>query len=213
MITNETLLGWLDAYMEPDKWIIEITGGEPGLYPEINKLVEELNNRGYAGMVKTNGSLPIHKTENIKLISAWHKGRAFPLYYDEIVILKNPEDDWKAKEQYCKENGISYHTVLFDTANMRNGKRVDMLLCEHHKIIYTCHINSSGQITKCAKDPVNPAYTIFNMTPPQTMNVLYSCPKCKGMYDVEMFLGEDIKTKIKADFEELKRNLGGNNVG
>lgn len=204
MITNEALLKWLDAYIEPAKWIIEITGGEPGLYPEINLLVEALNKRGYWGLIKTNGSMLIVKSKQFKLIAAWHKGREFPAHYDEIVIIKNPDDNWKDKAAYCEENKIKYHAVLYD--RQYEGKKIEPEYCRHNKIISSCHVNSSGQITPCSRIKPAPENTIFNMTPPRPLEVIHECPRCKNINDVVLFLDAPVKAKIDADLEEFKRH-------
>jgi len=203
-LTNEPLLKWLDAYIEPEKWVIEITGGEPGLYPEINTLIPALAGRGYRGLIKTNGSLPIVKSGAFKLVAAWHKDQDFPVCYDEILIIKNPDDDWKGKVKHCEENGIKCHTVLFD--NVGKGIRIEKEYCSFNKIIASCHINSSGIVTPCSRIKPTPEHTVFNMAAPQPMKVILKCPRCKNINDVEMFLDEDVKAKIEADFEEFKRN-------
>jgi MoaA/NifB/PqqE/SkfB family radical SAM enzyme len=204
LLTNEALLKWLDAYIEPDKWIIEITGGEPGLYTEIGELVKSLDSRGFTGLVKTNGSLYIPKTKGIKLLSAWHKDKDFPAYYDEIIIIQNPDDNWKAKVKHCEDNGITYHTVLFD--RQYEGKKIEQEYCRHNKIISTCHINSSGLITPCPRIAPMPEHTIFNMAAPLTKGVIHECPKCKNINDVEMFLGEGLRRKIESDLREILHN-------
>jgi hypothetical protein len=195
MITNVTLLKWLDKYLNPLEWIIEITGGEPGLYPEIDTLIPALANRGYAGMVKTNGSLPLPASPRFTRVTAWHEGvDKIPLYFDIVVIIENPRDRWKDKVTYCKEHGIPYHTVLFD--RQFEGRKLDPMYCYHNKTIATCHINSSGQITPCSRIAPTPGNTIFNMTAPQVKDVIRECPKCKNINDVELFLNDDIKAKL-----------------
>ena len=39
-LCNEILIPWLEKYVEPSKWLIELTGGEPSLYPEIDELLQ-----------------------------------------------------------------------------------------------------------------------------------------------------------------------------
>jgi len=107
-ITNEKLLEWLDEYLDPKEWFIEITGGEPGLYPEINSLIPQLSNRGYKGLIRTNGSRIIPQLPSFKIVAAWHKDQPFPVRYDFILILENPDDDWQAKKTYCEENDIPH---------------------------------------------------------------------------------------------------------
>ncbi|MDR2964214.1 MAG: hypothetical protein LBU88_00365 [Treponema sp.] len=107
-ITNDRLIKWLDKYLPPDEWFPNISGGEPGLYPGIITLIPLLAARGYKGMVRTNGSLPIPESQNFKRVAAWHKDQRMPEYYDAILILENPEDNWAGKEKICKERNIPY---------------------------------------------------------------------------------------------------------
>ncbi|MDR0456702.1 MAG: radical SAM protein, partial [Treponema sp.] len=111
LLTNEALLKWFDAFIKPDKWYIELIGGEPGLYPEIGDLIPALTEKGYHGIVKTNGSLPIPESPNFIRAAAWYKDRDLPQYFDQLVIIKNPDDTWRDKESYCKKKKIKYQLV------------------------------------------------------------------------------------------------------
>jgi len=199
-------LKWLDAYLKPEKWYIELIGGEPGLYPEIDTLIPALTERGYHGQVKTNGSLPIPASPNFIRCAAWHEGRDFPEYYDQIVIIKNPDDNWQEKEDHCKEQGIPYQLLDFDTRSC--GPRNIPELMEGYspnKTVYSQHINSSGQVTCCPSAPLvmqNGKMTIFEMVEPFYTNVLLEmCPSCKNVHDVELFLPDDIRQEFAEDFE------------
>lgn len=59
--TNSMILKWMDKYLNPYEWFLEISGGEPGLYKGINELISTLNSMGYYGIIRTNGTLPIYK--------------------------------------------------------------------------------------------------------------------------------------------------------
>lgn len=202
VITNAALLKWLDAYIPPDEWIIELTGGEPGLYPEIQTLIPALAARGYRGVIKTNGTLPIPKRENFQLITAWHEGvEQIPEYYDQIAIIKNPNDDWERKVRHCEEKGIPYQTVLFD--RKFEGKQFDNTVCSVNKTTATLHVNSSGKITGCSAKPPEKGHDIFNMWPPIPFSGLTAaCPRCKNVNDVEKFLLPDLKDLLERDYEE-----------
>jgi MoaA/NifB/PqqE/SkfB family radical SAM enzyme len=204
MITNSALLKWLDAYINPSEWVIELTGGEPGLYPEIGTLIPELAARGFSGVVKTNGSLPIPKSANFQLVAAWHLGEEIPRHYDQIVIIENPDDNWQEKAEYCKENGIAYKTVIFD--RQFEGQKTGPLFCKFNKVVNSMHINSSGQITPCASVKATPQ-TIFNMSPPAIKEVAIDCPRCKNMNDVERFLPEDMIKKFANDFDNWQNKF------
>ncbi len=62
-LNNEIIFNWMAKYTNPYEWFLEISGGEPGLYPGISELVQELSRLGYYGIIRTNGTLPIPKTE------------------------------------------------------------------------------------------------------------------------------------------------------
>jgi len=206
-ITNAALLSWLGAYLDPREWYIELTGGEPGLYPEIALLIAGLSGRGYNGMVKTNGSLPVPPDPRFTRVTAWHEGvKDLPPYYDQIVIIENPKDKWKDKVSYCKERGIPYHTVLFD--RQYEGRKIDPAYCRINKTIKCLHISSSGQITPCSRVSPDDGCTIFKMSPPEPLDLSRRCPRCKNMNDVEMFLPGDIRQKFEEDFKKHYSNGG-----
>jgi organic radical activating enzyme len=200
-LNNDALFKWLDAYIRPDEWIIELTGGEPGLYPGIAELVMGLADRGFKGLVKTNGSLPIPITDNFQLITAWHEGvENIPEYYDQIVIIKNPKDDWQKKVEYCETHGIPYQTVLFD--RKFEGKGNEAVLLNLNKTLECLHISSSGMITGCSALPMIPGMDIFSMAPPIPNTTLsHSCPRCKNINDVELFLPPELRERLERDYE------------
>jgi hypothetical protein len=108
-LNNAMLFPWLKEYFPYYKTFIELRGGEPSLYSEIVELMKWLGTEGYHGSVKTNGILPIPKTDGFVRLAAWHRDVAYPpKYYDVILILANPNQDWQAKVRYCQENNIPY---------------------------------------------------------------------------------------------------------
>ena len=189
-LNNAALLQWLDKYLDPNEWFIELTGGEPGLYPEIDTLVPALADRGYNGMIKTNGSLPLPVNSHFPRITAWHQGvEEIPLYFDGIVIIENPQDCWEEKAAYCKEHDIPYKTVLFD--RQYEGQKSCPAYDSDNKTEQYLHINSRGQITPCPRVAVEvrgECYTVFNMLPPVPLKLSDSCPRCKNIHDVELFI-------------------------
>jgi len=199
LITNAALLKWLEKFIDPSEWIIEITGGEPGLYYEIQTLIPELASRGYRGIIKTNGTLPIPKSEAFSLVACWHKGADFPVYYNQIVIIENPSDDWKQKVQYCEDNGIPCQTAQFD----RWFEKVIAVTSnnEANKMLSVLHVSSSGKVTRCSKRPSPVEMTIFNMLRPLPHELPDACPKCKNVYDVEKFLPADLREQLEKDYE------------
>ena len=208
-LNNKALFGWIDKYLSPDNYIIELTGGEPGLYSEINELIAGLSSRGYRGMCKTNGTFPIIKDKNFPLITAWHTGVPdMPDLYDWILIIKNPEDNWEDKVNYCEKNNIPYKTVLFDGVGLKKRSPTPRICCKLNKIISLVHINSSGQLTKCSASPVTDEnINIFNMSPPPLYaDMLQECPRCKNVNDVVLWLPQDMLDKIDQDYLKYKKH-------
>jgi len=206
LITNAALIKWLVKYIDPRGWIVEFTGGEPGLYPEIQTLIPELVARGYRGLIKTNGTLPIPKSENFPLITAWHEGEEFPAYYDQIVIIENPKDDWERKVRYCKDNDIPYQTVLFD--RWFEGIKEDPSVLALNKMLGFLHINSSGQISECPKKPPEKWHDIFTMSRPAPSVLQGECVRCKNIADVEKFLPADLRERLEKDYEARIKKVG-----
>ena len=185
IINNRDLIHWLKKWADPEKWFIEITGGEPGLYPEINTLLPLLESTGYKGLVKTNGSLPIIKCEAFPRISAWHNNDK-PEYYDIICIIKNPADDWESKAALCEMDKIPYGLVEFD--DTPHGENRNKRAPEETRIFKNItHINSSGQITMCSRLKPDEGVTIWNSLPIENVTVRRPCLSCKNVYDVEIF--------------------------
>ena len=199
-INNDSLLKWLDKYIEPESHIIEITGGEPGLYKEIDTLIPALNERGYLGIIKTNGSLPIPKTDNFQRIATWHEGKNFPEYYDQILIIENQNDAYKQKIKYCEENNILYHTCLFDEYYKTNIT-FDKSLCRETKFEAFTHVNNRGQITDCSSGIIFEENNIFAMTPPIYRNLKSSCHLCSVLNMVDVFLPYSLQNKIESDYK------------
>jgi len=154
VLNNEAILRYLDAFISPQDWVIEITGGEPGLYPHINELLTSLNERGYWGVVKTNGTLPVHKTIRFQRIAAWHTER--PTHYDLMLIINTPDGLWKEKEDYCKSHKIPYEFSWFISPekkgtpyslNLPDGRGLN--ITQMHKGINSLCISSSGWVHGC----------------------------------------------------------------
>ena len=50
----DELIQFLEAYVDANDWIIELTGGEPGCFPGIDKLCSWLSEHKYRTLIKTN---------------------------------------------------------------------------------------------------------------------------------------------------------------
>jgi len=185
-ITNELLLKWIDKYLDPKEWFIDITGGEPGLYPEIESLIPALSERGYRGIIRTNGSLPIPESPNFKRIAAWHKQtEGLPKYYDFILILENPEDDWKGKEKYCKDNGIPcavFPYKFFSTDCSQTTTYPPGILRLFRQVTT---VFAGGAIGGCPTSSEHLGPSLLNMDPPIVADL---CAVCGNIGAVEYFI-------------------------
>jgi organic radical activating enzyme len=192
-------LKWLDEFVNPQKFIIEITGGEPGLYKEINTLIPALNDRGYHGIIKTNGSLRIPKSRNFQLITSWHSWQVgLPKYYDQILIIKNPSDNWTSKVEYCKQHKIPYRLTLFDEYYL-TGKPSICGEYNRTKFINITHINNQGQVMECPKARPDFYKSIFHSSVPPLKNLRSDCSRCNVANNVEVLLPDKLMQMIEND--------------
>jgi len=183
-LTNEILLKWLDKYLDPKENYIEISGGEPGMYPEIKTLIPALTEKGYKGLIKTNGSRSIPESKNFKRIAAWHKDKPFPEYYDLILILKNPNDNWQEKEEYCKDRNIAHVCFDYQYYNKPNQPRTVYPNRELIKSVTTMY--ASGNMAGCSNQ-FQPDKSIFKDSEPSFFDSS-SCTYCGNIGGFESFL-------------------------
>lgn len=174
-ITNAGLLAWLDKYFVSSEWYACITGGEPGLYPEIETLIPALNERGFRGHIETNGSLPIPKSKNFKLLSAWHMGAEFPKHYDAVLVIKNPHEDYMAKIKYCKENGVVYKTIGYGEVW---GGNYQMNFKDGHNFENYIFVGTDGIAKKCQQGEHDRNNSIFNLPPLERFGSRKPCVEC-----------------------------------
>jgi organic radical activating enzyme len=205
-LNNEVLFNWLDKYCPPQEWLIEVSGGEPGLYPDIEDLIHGLNERGYYGLIRTNGILPIPKAKNFHRVAGWHKteeSNQKPEYFDSILITKNPDDDWNEKVNYCLENEIPYKLVQYKHFGVSTDEREQELseaqsetkpleLVKNWTVIY-----SSGRQAFCFQKLGEDEDTIQNMVPPLLMDMTTDvCLYCDSVVSFEMCLPDELKARI-----------------
>jgi len=192
-LTNESLFKWIDEYTPSSEWLIDLTGGEPGMYPEIGTLVPELSRRGYHGVIRTNGTLPIPKDPNFIRVATWHaKTKNIPPYYDVIQILSpNPYDTTDAKIQYCIDNNIPYQAKKFIDYT-KGEKDKGEYITEPLRLEGMLRITNVGMITNCyAAKGIN-GYSIFKMSKPRLIQFFdETCPMCHMAYDVERHIPKE----------------------
>jgi organic radical activating enzyme len=189
-IDHYRLLQWLDKYLDPKEWFIDITGGEPGLYPKINKLLPQLNKRGYKGLIRTNGSQIIAQWDSFPRVATWHKDKNFPISYDFINILENPDDDWQAKKQHCIDNNIPYIAQPYRRYSLSDEKRCEekRYATEPNKLFTEMTtMYSSGVLSSCftAGDK---GLSLQDMDAPAIYQIEEGCRYCPSVAGVELLI-------------------------
>jgi len=117
------ILNWFEKYIDPEKYFTLFTGGgEPATHPDFCEIISCLSKKGHRGQIRTNGSLPIPKS-NFTRIATWHQDYDFPKYYDKILILENPNEDWKSKVEFCEKNNIYYRIGELKNHDLPKDKR------------------------------------------------------------------------------------------
>lgn len=172
------LIPWLAEYIDPKEWVIELTGGEPALFKDLDRLCMWLSRNRYRTLIKTNGLLPIRQYPYISRIAAFHQLYNPPKYFDTILIIDKL--DREAKERYCKEHHWPYKVIGFDKENPDGAV--------HHfdKIAF---IDPHGHNVPCPSCPIrweagDDPYTIEK----KSLSKGRCCPKCKAAIDAWRFI-------------------------
>jgi len=179
-LDNFILMLWIEQFFNPQKWVVELTGGEPALYEGIEELCQWLSEHNYTTVIKTNGLIPINKYKGIKRIAAWHNYDKFPVSYDEILIIDKL--DRERKEAYCKENNIPYKVIGFND---------DHSFDIPHGFRYTTSVNPAGHCIPCfAKKPVekDTGTDDLNRINHRAPDIREACKDCKYCIDTWRFL-------------------------
>jgi len=176
-ISWEHLEKWMDAYISPNEWHVEVTGGEPSLYPHIDELADYLEKRGFIYLVKSNGA---KRTKN--QISAWHETPEPPKHWDALLIIKDTEG-WREKAERCGLQGWA-----FELNNLLGNEKSRPRAL--HKA-YT-FVTPEGTIKPCGHFVVRKAY-IADMAPPfadwnECEGTTKFCPDCRASTDFAKFI-------------------------
>jgi MoaA/NifB/PqqE/SkfB family radical SAM enzyme len=175
-LANETLVLFLEQRIDPNEWHLELTGGEPALYGGLPELMQWLQRHGYKGLVKTNGTLPVPSVPNFRRIAAFHDIERPPVYFDEMLIIRNPEDTmaYVERELVCLANGWKYTFIDYS----------DGLLYGRFKHSYkeTLFITPDGKLRKCNADKET-ENRLPGWTEPKKL-----CEACKTACDFEIFM-------------------------
>jgi len=184
-LRNDELIPFLDRYVDPASWVVELTGGEPTLYEGFDELVDWLSGKGYYTLVKTNGSNPVPRHDNVKACSAFHRLAEPPRHYDEILIVD--KIDREAKEEYCKANGIPYKVIGYNKENFDNST------CG---FTFVAYINPAGHNMSCPADrPAQMEEGCEDWGRINHREFFYGrcCKSCKAAVDAWRFLPEKVK--------------------
>ena len=183
ILTNERLLPWIYKNVRQEEWIIELTGGEPALYKGIDELVSKLSESGYRGLIKTNGLLPIIKTDNFRRIAAFHQLENPPKYFDELLVIDKLQRE--EKEKICKENGWPYKVIGFNNENPFNEK---------HKFKKCAFMDPHGHPVPCKASGIRweewPDHFALEY---KNISMGKPCGHCKAAIDAWKFLPDEWK--------------------
>ena len=112
-----------------------------------------------------------------------------------FLILRNPNDDWKSKIDYCKRNNIPYLNLEYRQYSLPMYERPkDPLNKEPHKIQHIenwsiCY--SSGQLAACVSKSNDERMTLqADIGIPKT-SVGLECPACPNVGGFEIFYSDE----------------------
>ena len=183
-LSNAELIPFLEKYVTPHEWIIELTGGEPSLYPELPELLDWLSVNGYRVVVKTNGSGNIPHHQNVVIVAAFHQLGNPPKNYDQVLIVD--KIDREPKEAYCIAHSIPYQVIGYETEVTDDVK---------HGFKWMAYINPAGhQVGCCARkiiENVKPDGVDYNRISHRPLVVQAACPQCKAATDCWRFMKEE----------------------
>ena len=179
-LDNATLIPWMEKYVRPDMWVVELTGGEPSLYPEIKELMRWLSEHKYRVLVKTNGSGDLEHLPNTTIVAAYHRLEAPPQNYDIYLIVDKIERE--EKEAYCIANNIPYKVIGYEKENP-DGATHSFDLC--------AFVNPAGHQVGCLAVPPHERVVEgvdYNRISHRPLVAQHCCPHCKAAIDAWRFL-------------------------
>jgi hypothetical protein len=170
----------MEKYVRPGEWLVELTGGEPSMYPEIKELMRWLNEKNYRVLVKTNGSGDLEHLPNTTIVAAYHRLEEPPKNYDIYLIVD--KIDREEKEAYCKANGIPYKVIGYEKENP-DGATHGFGLC--------AFINPAGHQVGCLAMPPRERVVDgvdYNRITHRPLVAQACCSHCKAAIDAWRFL-------------------------
>ena len=184
-LNNDMLIQYLEKWVKPEDWVIELTGGEPSLYDGIQELLNYLNDKRYKTLVKTNGSgrLPLD-LPNVTIVAAFHKLETPPKYFNKVLIVDKIDAEDKVK--VCKANGWDYRVIGYNKENPDSAT---------HGFTYIAFIEPTCHQTPCPARPVNQRIIVKDgksydeeTLPFKPLVVSRCCSDCKAAIDAWRYL-------------------------
>lgn len=179
-LDNATLIPWMERYVRPDMWAVELTGGEPSLYDGIDELMLWLSNHEYRTLIKTNGSGNLMHLPNTTIVAAYHRLENPPQNYDEYLIVDKIQTEEKVA--YCEQNGIPYKVIGYNKENP-DGATHGFDLC--------AFVNPAGHQVGCLATPPHERVVgddDYNRINHRPLVAKPCCPHCKAAIDAYRFL-------------------------
>lgn len=183
-LDNGVLIPWLKSNVDPARWLVELTGGEPTLYDGLEELLEWLADNGYTVHVRTNGIKPIAGHNGLTRIAAFHSFVNPPTVYDVVLIVDGIDSERKIG--YCKDNGVPYVVIGKDKENFDGAS---------HGFKYISYVEPSCHQTRCpacqpVPELVDRGGKLVDVTRMEYLpyTVTTCCPHCKAAIDAWRFL-------------------------
>ena len=179
-LTNSVLIPWLKKNIDPSKWLVELTGGEPTLYHGLGQLLDWLDENKYLVHVRTNGIITIAPRFNVKRIVAFHDLDNPPKAFDIVLIVD--KIDSEKKIAYCKEHNIPFKVIGKDKENPDGAM---------HGFKYIAYIEPTCHTTRCpACQPTPRIEDGIDVTRMEyeEFSVSECCKHCKAAIDAWRFL-------------------------
>jgi len=190
------LKGFIERW-EPN--FIELTGGEPTLWPDYEELCLWLGTKPIYFVTKSNGTRPGYNQ-----VSAWHGDLDHPpKYYDAILIINTGKQVFE-KEKWCKErnipcmiSGLDKTVTVFEENYCIT---TDMLFVCPDGGINLCHehIYDGG---KYRSETEQKRLYLEDAGIEYKIPIFKNCKECKGMID--LFYALDL---IYPDFKNVMNN-------
>lgn len=157
---------------------VELTGGEPLLYPYYKELCQWLIEHKIYFITKTNGDL----YEGYNMASAWHGGMDdFPKHYD-IIILIDPMPGIHEKYKYCMDNSIPFVVIdegphsgrYYISPNLEFKGAPSLFICNDGHVKW-CHSRELNSWERDSKLETNPENTIYSGKEFNACTICYEC--------------------------------------